>query len=940
MASKDLKLNGLKEILDNSLLLVESPSKIKIFEKYIHKISKNCVVLSSRGHIFNLLGKKEAIDVDKDFHMTWEPTLQSKKSLPEILAAAKEAKQIIIATDPDREGEAIGWHILNYLKQKKIVKTTHRILFHALTQDDIYNALADKGEVRQDLVDAYFARLSLDFLVGFNISPLLWRKLPTCLSAGRVQSAALKNIVELEYKIVKFKPQPYFNLHGLFDVSASVDVNAVKSVKQSKKGKAAGGLDTKLVGFPYATIDGFCIYHTEKQIKSIVKICDSVKKYKVSSVKTASRSKHSPAPFITSTMQQEASSKLKLSPKQTMQIAQKLYEGVKIGSDLVGLITYMRTDNVNMSSTAAEACREYIRKHFPAHLPGSIRHYKNNAKNTQEAHECIRPTDFNITPASIKNSVDKEIYYLYDLIWRRSVASQMKDAIYQDQTVDISASINDVIIVGDSVTEKDSHDIDKVKNELASLLKTNTLAKNANDGEELMTEYRSDTDDDALADDLNTIKSVSDDVLHGNNDLITFQTKHTVLTYSGWLELYTHSDTADAEKVMNSDVVEGQGVVLTELSAESKQTQPPSRYTAASLITRMDKLGIGRPGTYTNILDILATREYITKTDGYLKPTQKSWFLIAFLEQYFNEYLKYEFTASMENTLDQIAQGSVEWLSTMKKFWAHFSQEVAHATKATYDDMKPYLEKIWHEYFFKDTNVCKKCGAKATVRFWKGNGFLSCSKYPECNWTSPIESMKSNVLGVDPNTGQQISMITDQYNNTYLQWSYSENNSNNSVKSGMSDNDSSSVKGGGSNGEKNVDVAQVQVKIPTILKAQFTSENFSLEKALKLKQLPLNLGVHPETGLSITLAIGKFGPYIKYNDQFISVKSNPLAFTLDDAINLISRNVNKVKSNTSDESGDVEVVKKKAYTRRTIGAKSTTGKSWIGKSNAKDSAKK
>lgn len=799
-------MDNLKELLDNSLLLVESPAKIKVFEKYIKPISKTCKVLASAGHIRNLQPKKDAIDIDNNFKMKWENTVQSRKVLPNILKAAEDAEKIIIATDPDREGEAIGWHLCKYFKQKKIVKPTYRILFHSLTKEDILNALSNPVKIRQHLVEAYLARLSLDFLVGFNISPLLWRKLPGCMSAGRVQSAALKNIVELEYKIQQFKPEQYFVLNSDFKIDSDT-------------------LEMKLTHFPYAHIKSGCVHHPLKQTDYIIEQCKQYK-YHISDITKSQRKKSPPPPFITSTLQQDASSKLKLSPKQTMQLAQKLYEGIKVKGELIGLITYMRTDSISMSPTAIKQCRQYISKNKADFLTEKERFYKTSSKNTQEAHECIRPTDFNITPDIVKKSTtDSDLVKLYELIWNRSVASQMKDAIYTDQVVSVSP------------TEELGKEILK---EYQKTLKIKVVKQIQEESDE--------------EDDDKEVKAKK-----SNESELLFQTKTTQLSFTGWMSLYNTRQ----DKVEFIEYQQYAKAILKKITPDEKYTQPPSRYTAASLIARMYKLGIGRPGTYTNILDILTTRQYITKHEGYMKPTQKSWFLIGFLEKYFSEYIEYEFTASMEDTLDQIANNDCNWLDTMNKFWEHFSAEVQNAASHNYEDMREFLENLWHDYFFQDVDKCQKCGAAAQVRFWKGNGFLSCTKYPTCNWVHTIEHLDIMQIGEDPETHQQIELVTDQYENTYLHW-------------------------------KPLDDQKAKyITIPAILKTQFNKENINLKKVLKLKQLPMNVGKHPDTGKDIVVAIGKFGPYIKYDDKFISLKANPLDVTLRQCVDIIAKH--KVK---------------------------------------------
>lgn len=799
------------------LIIVESPTKVKSIEAYLKSLGyKNCIVLASYGHISNLLSKQNAIDVNNHFNMTWQYTKQSEKALPKIIAAAKESKELIIGTDPDREGEAIGWHIIRALKENKIVLPTKRLLFYAITKQAIGKSMSELITMREDLISAYLARLGLDFLVGFYISPLLWRKLPGCLSAGRVQSAALRNIVELEYERVKFKTEQYYVISGQFSTdiinNVSADAGALDTLadaidytKQKSKSKKSdtkkteklvaemlpGVFDAKLYSADGEEFERGCLYNcSEDKLNQIIGYINQGG-FKIDNLEVKLKQKAPQAPFITSSLQQEASNKLHFSPSMTMKLAQQLYEGVKLDTkETTGLITYMRTDNVHMSKEAIESCRSWIKKNLgEKYLHDSVRVHKSKVRNAQEAHECIRPTNFDMTPEKAALYLDDQASKLYTLIWNKAVASQMSSAQYNETTADVI------------------------------------------------------------------------------NEKTLFKCSGNVKVFDGWTKLTAKY--GGKEDDILPDLSNNQAVNLLDIDTQSKQTQPPTRYTAASLIARMEHLGIGRPSTFTKIVDTLLDREYITKQEAYLVPTQRSWFLIAFLKTFFKQYVEYEFTANLETELDDVSNGSRSWEEVLNLFWKDFYTKVSAAKDLKYEDMQNYIEDMWHELFFKDhPPICDKCGAKAQVRFWHGKAFLSCAKYPDCDWTNSLTQVKEpTVIGVDPETGQSIHLLEGQYG-PYLSWEATQEHK---VK---------------------------RVAIPLMLKPKAAAgtesvsagENkfsLTLEQCLKLKKMPLVVGMYE--GKEMKVGFGRFGPYVLYDEKFYPLKVNPLNACLQDAVDAMNK---------------------------------------------------
>jgi DNA topoisomerase-1 len=540
-----------------NLVIVESPAKAKTINKYL---GEDYIVLASYGHVRDLPSKNGSVDTENNFNMTWEIDPGSKKPLKEIYDAAKDAKKIILATDPDREGEAIAWHVKNILDDKKLLKDkkVERVVFNEITKKAVKNGIDNPREINTELVDAYMARRALDYLVGFNISPILWTKLPGSKSAGRVQSVALKLIVERENEIELFKPQEYWSIQSLF------------------KNKDTKDLNSKIILFKSEKVDKF-YFKNEEQTKSAV---DEIKKhdYQITQIEKKPYKRNPYAPFTTSTMQQEASKKLGFGASRTMQVAQRLYQGFEIDGETVGLITYMRTDGTQISNEALETCRNYIsQKLGKDYLPDQPRNYSGKkAKNAQEAHEAIRPTDINRDPSSLKSILDRDQMRLYELIWNRTVSSQMESAEFERTSIDIC----------------------------------------------------------------NKDKS------------IIFRANGSIQKFDGYLKLYQETKEEDEKKEDNEDdenilpdVNNGDTLIINKILDEQHFTNPPPRYSEASLVKKLEELGIGRPSTYASIISVLSTRNYVELINKKFIPTDRGKLITAFLDKLFNKYVDYNFTA-------------------------------------------------------------------------------------------------------------------------------------------------------------------------------------------------------------------------------------------------------------------------------------------------------
>ncbi|WP_239326048.1 type I DNA topoisomerase [Snodgrassella gandavensis] len=616
-----------------NLLIVESPSKAKTLKKYL---GSDFEILASYGHVRDLVPKSGAVDPENDFAMKYQLVSRNAKHLDAIVAAAKEADTLYLATDPDREGEAISWHLQEILKSKRGLKNLHpkRVVFHEVTKKAVLEAVAHPRELSQTLVDAQQTRRALDYLVGFNLSPLLWKKIRRGLSAGRVQSPALRMICEREQEIREFTAQEYWTVH--------LDSH-----------KARTKFTAKLTHWQGQKLEQFDI-PDEAQQHEIVNALAGQQAH-VSKVEKKKRSRNPAAPFTTSTMQQEAVRKLSMTTDRTMRTAQQLYEGVDVGQGAVGLITYMRTDSVSLSDDAVVEIRHYIdNKIGSEYLPAAPKIYKTKSKNAQEAHEAIRPTSVYRTPEAVKPFLTADQFRLYQMIWQRAVACQMAPARFDTTSVDI--------VVGKGI----------------------------------------------------------------------FRVTGQVQTFAGFLSVYEEGvdDSEDEENAKKlPELHEGDNLPVDRIFGEQHFTQPPPRYSEASLVKALEEYGIGRPSTYASIISTLKEREYVTLEQKRFLPTDTGEVVNKFLTEHFGQYVDYNFTARLENQLDDIAGGKREWKPVMQQFWKGFDKEI----KAKEDIPRAELtaENL--------DEICPKCGAhQLQIKFGKRGRFIACSGYPDCDYTRNV----------------------------------------------------------------------------------------------------------------------------------------------------------------------------------------------------------
>lgn len=866
----------LNDALNNMLVIVESPNKTSSISGYLKKLGyKNCKVLASYGHISNLIPKQSAIDTENNFQMQWEQNAKSQKHLEQIIEQARVSEKLIIATDPDREGEAIGWHIIRNLEEHNIRIPVKRMIFHSITIDAIKKGMDNLIEIRMDLVQAYKTRLGLDFLVGFYISPILWRKLPGCMSAGRVQSAALRLIVELEYQRVQFIPKEYYAIKAYFSNQikdqSPVLITNLNQVKKDDKFKQnweesqrSSSFKAQLHSIQGIKLERNCLYETSpEQLHEILNKLSN-QPYTIIDKQIKHKSQSPSAPFITSTLQQEASNVLNFSPAYTMKLAQGLYEGVDVSgsssktAQRTGLITYMRTDNVHLSTQALDECRDFINRSFgEKYLHPVARIHKSKVRNAQEAHECIRPTNFQLTPQILKDVLDDTAWKLYDLIWKRAVASQMSDAQYEETNIIIS------------------------------------------------------------------------------NQYANFKCTGNVQLFDGYTLLYKKK-----EDELLPLLSVGQQLNLQEVTHEQKQTQPPHRLTAASLISNMEKLGIGRPSTYTSIIDKLQEREYITNEQGQLVPTQRSWFLIAFLKRHFGKYVEYEFTASLEEQLDEISQGQQGWLDVLTHFWHDFKPKVDQGKEILHSVIKDEVGQEWKSFFFSENNKgeyddkCSECGALAQVQIYQGSAFIACSRYPDCSWKKSLNSgAEAKTIGIDPKTGQEIELRTGKYG-AYFQWKLidsSLDSKSNSINSDLLSNpqtapgtlelslqqttkerthDQATTQARTSK-QKSVK-AQKEIQIKRVaVPSMFSKHEPTVELAIALSEYPKAICEYQ--GMPIIAGFGRFGPYLLYDKIFYSLKGNPMELDEASCVELLEKaKLQKSKNPKSRKKDEIGVNKTKS----------------------------
>ncbi|WP_417513615.1 type I DNA topoisomerase [Minwuia sp.] len=744
------------------VVVVESPAKAKTINKYLGSGYK---VLASFGHVRDLPSKDGSVRPEEDFEMTYEADPKSAKHLKAIADAVKDADKLVLATDPDREGEAISWHVLEALKKRRAIKKSvevERVVFNEITKKSILNAMENPRDIDMDLVNAQQARRALDYLVGFTLSPVLWRKLPGARSAGRVQSVALRLIVERELEIEKFKPREYWSITARF------------------KSEDGSEFEARLARVDDEKLDRLSI-STEAEARALVERALK-SNFRVGEIETRQTSRRPAPPFITSTLQMEASRKLGMGARQTMQVAQKLYEGIELDGETVGLITYMRTDGVQLAAEAIDAIRETVNAEYgTSFLPSRPRHYETKAKNAQEAHEAIRPTDASRTPAQMRQFLSAEQHKLYDLIWKRTVASQMADARLAQTGVDIP----------------------------------------------------------------------------GDGGNIVFRATGTVVEFPGFLKLYEEGrDDAkdDDDDKRLPKLTEGDGLERKAVDPAQHFTQPPPRYSEATLVKRLEELGIGRPSTYASIISVLQDREYVKLDKKRFMPEDKGRVVTAFLSNFFPRYVEYDFTASLEEELDDITSAKIEWKEVLRRFWKDFKASVDDTKELRITEVLDALNDFLAPSLFPEREdgsnprACPNCeGGSLSLRLGKFGAFLGCSNYPECKFTRQLGGSENDQkaamegdreIGVDPATGEMIWLKVGPYG-PYLQLGEAE-------------------KGG---------PKPKRCSLPKGLEPNDVDH----ELAIKLIALPREIGPHPESGNPITAGIGRYGPFVEHEKKYANL---------------------------------------------------------------------
>ena len=761
------------------LVLVESPAKAKTINKYL---GKGYEVLASFGHVRDLPAKSGSVDPDHNFRMLWEVDPKAQKRLNDIAKAVKGADKLILATDPDREGEAISWHVLEFLKQKKALdkQPIERVVFNAITKQSVTEAMAHPRAIDQALVDAYLARRALDYLVGFTLSPVLWRKLPGARSAGRVQSVALRLVCDRELEIERFVSKEYWSL-----------VAVLATPRQET-------FEARLVGADGKKLQRLDI-GSGAEAQAFKQALETAA-FSVASVDAKPVKRHPQPPFTTSTLQQEASRKLGFAPAHTMRVAQRLYEGVDIGGETVGLITYMRTDGVQIADEAIAATRRVVEADYGArYVPSSPRRYETKAKNAQEAHEAIRPTDLSRRPGETKSYLDADQAKLYELIWLRTMASQMESAELERTTVDITANVA--------------------------------------------------------------------------GRVLELRATGTVVTFDGFLALYQEGqdeDPEDEESRRLPQMSAGERLTKREIKADQHFTEPPPRYSEASLVKRMEELGIGRPSTYASILQVLKDRKYVRLDKRRLYPEDRGRIVVAFLESFFLKYVEYDFTAGLEEQLDQISNSEIAWREVLRDFWRDFLAAIDGTKDLKISQVIDALDDLLAPHLFPpredgtDPRVCPTCGTgRLSLKLSKFGAFIGCSNYPECRYTRSLTAPGNGAeaadrkLGIDPATGLDVLVRSGRFGH-YLQLGEA-------VEGGDKPKRASLPKG-------------------------VAPDEMDLQRAIKLLSLPREVGRHPEDGEPILAGIGRYGPYVQHVKTYANLDFPEEVFTvgLNRAVTLIA----------------------------------------------------
>lgn len=763
-----------------NVVVVESPAKAKTITKYL---GAGFTVLASYGHVRDLPSKNGSVDPDNDFSMQWEVDDRGEKQISDIARALKGAKNLYLATDPDREGEAISWHISEILRQKKVLTglNVQRVVFHEITKNAVQQAIKNPRTLNQELIDAYLARRALDYLVGFTLSPVLWRKLPGSRSAGRVQSVALRLICEREAEIEAFKAQEYWSVEAMLTTPSGQSFTARLTHLQGQK------------------LDKFSLANETLATSAVSAV--NAATLTIGTLEQKRVRRHPPAPFTTSTLQQEASRKLGFGATRTMRAAQRLYEGVDIGGETTGLITYMRTDSVTMAGEAISGARSLIKQNFgEAYLPEAPRQYKTKSKNAQEAHEAVRPTDFNRLPQELKGQLDDDLLALYTLIWQRALASQMQSMELEQTTADITSAAGTV----------------------------------------------------------------------------TLRANGSVVVFDGFGKLYEESqdDPTDEENRRLPPLYKGDALGIKAVAPHQHFTEPPPRYSEASLVKKMEELGIGRPSTYASILQVLQDRGYAVLDKKRFTPSDRGRIVTSFLTGFFQRYVEYSFTADLEEKLDSIAEGGLAWREVMRAFWDDFKIAIEATSSLTISAVINVLDQDLDTHFFarvEKGRTCPQCNeGRLSLKLGKFGAFIGCARYPDCTFTRKLTEQAQDdsanpddggvvlpkELGVDPETKQPVSLRRGPYG-LYVQRGDAK--------------DKDSVKRVGLTRGTN----------PSMM---------TLDMALRLLALPREVGKHPETGEAIIANIGRFGPYVQHAGVFASIPKaeDVLEVGLNRAVDLLA----------------------------------------------------
>jgi DNA topoisomerase-1 len=762
-----------------NVVVVESPAKAKTIEKYL---GANYKVLATYGHVCDLPSKDGSVRPDEDFAMSYVNDAKSEKHLKEIASYLGRGDSLLLATDPDREGEAISWHVLNYLKDKRDLTDVQvsRIVFHEITRDAVRHAAANPRDIDMDLVNAQQARRALDYLVGFTLSPVLWRKLPGARSAGRVQSVALRLICAREQEIEAFKPREYWTVDTVLTTAAGQPITA------------------RLTHLGGDKLDKFSLGDEAAAHKAVAEI--EARAFSVATVDRKQVKRNPPPPFTTSTLQQDASRKLGLSARDTMRVAQRLYEGIDIGGETAGLISYMRTDSVTLSNEALNGCRAAIEADYgKRYLPDEPRRYRTKSKNAQEAHEAIRPTDPTRRPRDIAAKLGREEARLYELIWKRTMACQMATALIDQVGVDIADPDRQVVL----------------------------------------------------------------------------RATGSVIAFDGFMKLYSegrdeNGNGGDTQDRRLPQVVEGEAMGRGAVTPDQHFTEPPPRYSEATLVKGMEELGIGRPSTYANIITVLQDRDYVVLDKKRFRPESRGRLVTSFLESFFGRYVEYDFTADLEDQLDRISNGELEWKSVLRDFWTAFSSAVDDISDLRVREVLDRLDEAFGPHLFaatedgSDARVCPTCDdGRLGLKLGKFGAFIGCSNYPECRFTRQLTADDANdPLAAGPRLlgksgdGQDVTLRKGPYG-VYVQLGEPE-------------------------GEE-------KPKRVSLLKTM-SPDQIDLDMALAMLSLPRDVGAHPQDGKMILAGIGRYGPYLNHDGKYRSLRSDDdvLTIGLNRAVSLLA----------------------------------------------------